>query len=136
MDLARNASAAAAGSLMLFERVQMEIAQSLEATESPVITPRVTRLLRTPGLRAFQRAIALAAGGDDLDRLRDTLVIVSTSGAVDQLRRSLEELWLVEQWQPSADELAVVGVATPSPRQVSSGGPAASRLMRACGRRS
>ena len=70
-----------------------------------MITPRVTRLLRTPGLRAFQRAIALAAGGDDLDRLRDTLVIVSTSGAVDQLRRSLEELWLVEQWQPAADEL-------------------------------
>lgn len=73
-----------------------------------MITPRVTRLLRTPGLRAFQRAIALAAGGDDLDRLRDTLVIVSTSGAADQLRRSLEELWLVEQWQPSADELEAI----------------------------
>jgi hypothetical protein len=35
MDLARNASAAAAGSLMLFERVQMEIAQSLEAPKVP-----------------------------------------------------------------------------------------------------
>jgi hypothetical protein len=35
MDLARNASAAAAGSLMLFERVQMEIAQSLEAPKAP-----------------------------------------------------------------------------------------------------
>lgn len=35
MELARNASAAAAGSLMLFERVQMEIAQSLEAPKAP-----------------------------------------------------------------------------------------------------
>lgn len=35
MDLARNASAAAAGSLMLFERVQMEIAQSLELPKAP-----------------------------------------------------------------------------------------------------
>jgi hypothetical protein len=35
MDLARNASAAAAGSLMLFERVQTEIAQSLEAPKAP-----------------------------------------------------------------------------------------------------
>ena len=35
MDLARNASAAAAGSLMLFERVQMEIAQSLEPPKAP-----------------------------------------------------------------------------------------------------
>jgi hypothetical protein len=35
MDLARNASAAAAGSLMLFDRVQMEIAQSLEAPKAP-----------------------------------------------------------------------------------------------------
>ena len=35
IDLARNASAAAAGSLMLFERVQMEIAQSLEVPKAP-----------------------------------------------------------------------------------------------------
>jgi hypothetical protein len=35
MDLARNASAAAAGSLMLFERAQMEIAQSLEVPKAP-----------------------------------------------------------------------------------------------------
>jgi hypothetical protein len=35
IDLARNASAAAAGSLMLFERVQMEIARSLEAPKAP-----------------------------------------------------------------------------------------------------
>jgi hypothetical protein len=35
MELARNASAAAAGSLMLFERVQMEIAQSLEVPKAP-----------------------------------------------------------------------------------------------------
>ena len=35
LDLARNASAAAAGSLMLFERVQTEIAQSLEAPKAP-----------------------------------------------------------------------------------------------------
>ena len=73
-----------------------------------MITPRATRLRRTPGLRAFQRAIALAAGGDDLDRLRDTLIIVSTSGAVDQLRRSLEELWLVERWRPAPDEWCVL----------------------------
>jgi hypothetical protein len=35
IDLARNASAAAAGSLMLFERVEMEIARSLEAPKAP-----------------------------------------------------------------------------------------------------
>ena len=35
IDLARNASAAAAGSLMLFERVQTEIARSLEAPKAP-----------------------------------------------------------------------------------------------------
>jgi hypothetical protein len=35
IDLARNASAAAAGSLMLFERVQMEIARSLEVPKAP-----------------------------------------------------------------------------------------------------
>jgi hypothetical protein len=35
MDLARNASAAAAGSLMLFERVQMEITRSLEVPKAP-----------------------------------------------------------------------------------------------------
>jgi hypothetical protein len=35
IDLARNASAAAAGSLMLLERVEMEIARSLEAPKAP-----------------------------------------------------------------------------------------------------
>jgi hypothetical protein len=35
IDLARNASAAAAGSLMLFERAEMEIARSLEAPKAP-----------------------------------------------------------------------------------------------------
>jgi RecB family exonuclease len=76
-----------------------------------VITPRITRLLRAPNYRAFQRAIALAAYDPHPLRQRDVAIIVPSAGAVDQLRHTLEELWLVEQWTPARDECAAVGLA-------------------------
>jgi hypothetical protein len=61
--------------------------------------PRTTRLLRVRGLRGLQQTIALAADSSSPDRLRDTLIVVPTSGAVDQLQRTLEALWLtVRAW--------------------------------------
>jgi RecB family exonuclease len=74
-----------------------------------VITPRTTRLLRVPGLRAFHRAIALAASQPAIAHVRDTVIVVPSTGAADQLRHTLETLWLIERWQPAADECAAVG---------------------------
>jgi hypothetical protein len=76
-----------------------------------VITPRRTRLLRAPDYRAFQRAIALAAYDPHPLRQRDVAIVVPSAGAVDQLRHTLEELWLVEQWTPARDECAALGIA-------------------------
>ena len=55
-----------------------------------MITPRSTRLLRVPGLRAFQRAIADAvpSGWD----ARTCAVLVPTRSAAEELRRTLEEV--------------------------------------------
>jgi RecB family exonuclease len=73
---------------------------------SPAITPRITRLLRVPGLRALQRAVAASArsavghgaaaapsADADLQDLQDTLVLVPSEGAADQLRQTLRWLW-------------------------------------------
>jgi RecB family exonuclease len=51
-----------------------------------VITPRRTRLLRAPDLRAFQRAIFDSLPGE-ASRARQCVVLVPTRGAADQLRR-------------------------------------------------
>lgn len=80
-----------------------------------MITPRVTRLLRAPSARAFQRAIALASYDPQPFRHRDIAILVPSSGAVDQLRHTIEDLWLVEQWTPAADEWRVVGGASGRP---------------------
>lgn len=58
-----------------------------------MITSRQTRLLRTPHLRAFQRAIAGAARGARADAGRSCAVIVPTRAAADELLRTLEKLW-------------------------------------------
>jgi RecB family exonuclease len=54
-----------------------------------VITPRVTRLVRVPDLKAMRDAISRLAIGGDLS-VRRTAVLVPTRGAGEALRRSLE----------------------------------------------
>lgn len=54
-----------------------------------MITPRVTRLVRVPDLKALRAAIAWLAPGTDLS-VRNTAVVVPTRGAGEELRRSLE----------------------------------------------
>jgi ATP-dependent helicase/nuclease subunit B len=59
-----------------------------------VITPRVTRLVRVPDLHAMQRAIlALAADG----AARRTAIIVPTRGAAVELRRTFENVLLLDK---------------------------------------
>jgi hypothetical protein len=74
---------------------------------SSAITPRTTRLLRVSGFRALQRAVAMAAAPAP----QDTLILVHSEGAADQLRRTLRELWIQERAQASADRVEAVGVA-------------------------
>ncbi|MBE3132609.1 MAG: hypothetical protein IMZ55_03990 [Acidobacteria bacterium] len=60
-----------------------------------MITPRRTRLLRVPGLRALQRAIAQTACPPDVARTRACAVIVPTTAAAAELRLTLENLLLL-----------------------------------------
>ena len=56
-----------------------------------MITPRATRLIRVPDLRAFRDAIAaLACAGGPLDA-RDRLVVVPTRAAAAHLTRAIED---------------------------------------------
>lgn len=55
-----------------------------------MITPRRTRLIRTACLQGFREAIAALARQLDDRQARDTVVIVPTRAAADQLRRTLE----------------------------------------------
>jgi len=59
-----------------------------------VITPRVTRLLRVPDLRALHRAVAECLASADPLAARSQAVIVPTRGAGEWLRRTLETLSL------------------------------------------
>jgi RecB family exonuclease len=59
-----------------------------------VITPRATRLVRVPDLRAMQRAI-IALAGDSFDR--PAIVIVPTHAAATELRRTFENVQLLER---------------------------------------
>lgn len=54
-----------------------------------MITPRVTRLQRVPDLKAMRAAIARLAHAHDISA-RHTAIIVTTTGAAEALRRSLE----------------------------------------------
>lgn len=63
-----------------------------ETSVAPVVTPRRTRLVRTPGLRSFQRAIVDAAySAGALDDLRSCCVVVPTRAAAAALRRTMED---------------------------------------------
>ena len=55
-----------------------------------MITPRQTRLYRVPDLRSFRRTIRRLAHHTDLSRARSCAVIVSSSAAADELRRTIE----------------------------------------------
>ena len=55
-----------------------------------MITPRRTRLVRTACLRGFREAIAALTRQLDVRQARDTVVIVPTRAAADQLRGTLE----------------------------------------------
>ena len=59
-----------------------------------MITPRRTRLVRVPDLRAFRRTIALLSSGDPQDLSRSVAVVVPTRGAAHQLARYLGDLAL------------------------------------------
>lgn len=54
-----------------------------------MITPRTTRLLRVPDLKAMRAAIAWLTPAADVS-VRRTAVLVPTRGAAEELRRSLE----------------------------------------------
>ena len=56
-----------------------------------MITPRRTRLVRTAALHGFREAIAALTRDHAARPPRDTVVIVPTRAAADQLRRTLEE---------------------------------------------
>jgi len=55
-----------------------------------VITPRSTRLIRTPHLRAFQRAVASVSCEGSLVERRARTVIVPTDAAAGELARTLD----------------------------------------------
>jgi RecB family exonuclease len=74
-----------------------------------MITPRRTRLLRAPDLLRFQQALALTALHPSPDVARDTVVLVPTLAAADELRQTFEELALIERQPLSQDDLAVTG---------------------------
>ena len=55
-----------------------------------MITPRQTRLFRAPDLGTFRRTIQHLADHSDVRRARDTVVLVPSAAAADQVRRSFE----------------------------------------------
>ena len=59
-----------------------------------MITPRVTRLVRVPDLRAFRSAIATLACGGEPVAARDRLVVVPTRAAAAHLTRAIEHRML------------------------------------------
>jgi RecB family exonuclease len=75
-----------------------------------VTTPRRTRLLRVPDLRAFQRTIAVRCCPADVARTRATAVIVSTRAAAAVLRQTLENLLLLEG--PAREAIALPEIVT------------------------
>jgi RecB family exonuclease len=55
-----------------------------------VITPRQTRLFRAADLRTFRRTIHQLVDHPDVGRVRDSVVLVPSAAAADQLRRTVE----------------------------------------------
>ena len=95
MKLAWDAASAAAGALMLLDRAAQELDRQTSRRRlppKPVITPRITRLVRVPDLRAMHQAIAeRACRGPGA---RACAVLVPSRGAAEALRRTLETLQL------------------------------------------
>ena len=56
-----------------------------------MITPRRTRLLRSPDLAGFRARLVESARGVDPLRAADTLILVPTRAAGEQLRRTIED---------------------------------------------
>ena len=78
-----------------------------------MITPRVTRLWRTPDLKAFQRAVIHLLPSDPFDA-DASAVIVPSRGAAEELRRTIEDRSLenpgdvrVIPWLVTRDDLYV-----------------------------
>lgn len=62
-----------------------------------MITPRRTRLISVPDLRALPRSVAGSCDAWNVEAARHTAVLVPTRSAAAQLRRTLERLWLLDQ---------------------------------------
>lgn len=77
-----------------------------------MITPRVTRVIRVPSLRALQQTVAVLGVGFGPWACRHTAVLVPTASAADELRRTLERLLLLERWRPSEELRATLGATT------------------------
>ena len=75
-----------------------------------MITPRTTRLLRAPSLQSFQRAVAELVRTTDPWRAHETAILVSSSAAAEQLRRTLEAL--AHDSDPEKPVLAVPSLLT------------------------
>jgi RecB family exonuclease len=88
------------------EEEQSDIRHS-SLVNSSCVSARSTRLLRVPDPFALQRAIALLSIGLSPDLIRDTAIVVPTTGAAEALRQTLERLCLVDRWQPSPAELQI-----------------------------
>ena len=97
VELAKQASAAASGALMLLDRGLAD----LDARAAPtgpgrprvaaVITPRRTALFRVPDLAAFRSTIADWILDLTTEEVSDTFVLVPTRAAAEQLRRTVED---------------------------------------------
>jgi RecB family exonuclease/inactivated superfamily I helicase len=78
-----------------------------------VSAPRSVRLVRVPGLRAAQRALALLACGGSPAAARDRIVLLPSRTAARALRRTIERVLLVDGWRPSAGDLVRLQISAP-----------------------
>ena len=96
MEIAKQAAAAASGAMMLLVARSRgsrrgAAAADADASAAAVITPRRTRLIRVPDLAAFRATLTDSIIGLSPDEVRDTLVLVPTRAAAEQLRRTVED---------------------------------------------
>lgn len=90
-----------------------------------MITPRRTRLLRVPSLRALQGALIDAVAALDPLAAADTFIVVPTRAAGEQLRRTVEDRLLATRpslaWPgvgPRADLYRALLARVPRPRRL------------------
>ncbi len=82
-----------------------------------MITPRRTRLVRVPDLRAFRRAIAVLVSESPRDLFRSTAVVVPTRAAARQLTRTLGQAPAIPVLTPD-EWLADLNTRLGSPRRL------------------